>query len=96
MVDADMIEASVDRGIVRVKEEERTAHSARYVPDVFFRYKNEYGLDVQKSAKPCFPVEYLLVNVRRSNCASPMNYCLTPTLGDTRFPAEPVSRFPVD
>lgn len=64
MVEADMIEASVDPGIVRVKEEDRNENSARYVPDVFFRYKNEYGLDVQKSAKPCFPVEYLLVNVR--------------------------------
>ena len=64
MVEADMIEASVDPGIVRVKEEDRSENSARYVPDVFFRYKNEYKLDVQKSAKPCFPVEYLLVNVR--------------------------------
>ncbi|KAH9919119.1 polyubiquitin-tagged protein recognition complex Npl4 component [Fomitopsis serialis] len=63
MVEADMIEASVDPGIVRVKEEDRSQDSARYVPDVFFRYKNEYGLDVQKSAKPSFPVEYLLVNV---------------------------------
>ena len=63
MVDADMIEASVDPGIVRVKEEDRDPNSARYIPDVFFRYKNEYGLDVQKNAKPCFPVEYLLVNV---------------------------------
>ena len=64
MVDADMIEASVDPGIVRVKEEDRSQDNARYVPDVFFRYKNEYGLEVKKSAKPCFPVEYLLVNVR--------------------------------
>ena len=63
MVDADMIEASVDPGIMRVKEEDRSDTNPRYVPDVFFRYKNEYGLDVQKSAKPCFPVEYLLVNV---------------------------------
>ncbi|KAK7694263.1 hypothetical protein QCA50_001443 [Cerrena zonata] len=63
MVDADMIEASVDPGIVRVKEEDRSQDNARYVPDVFFRYKNEYGLEVKKSAKPCFPVEYLLVNV---------------------------------
>jgi nuclear protein localization family protein 4 len=64
MVDADMIEASVDPGIVRVKEE---GHDfAGYVPDVFFSYKNEYGLEVRKSAKPCFPVEYLLVNVRTS------------------------------
>lgn len=64
MVDADMIEASVDPGIVRVKEEDRTQGSARYVPDVFFTYKNEYGLEVKKSAKPCFPVEYLMINVR--------------------------------
>ncbi|PCH33293.1 polyubiquitin-tagged protein recognition complex Npl4 component [Wolfiporia cocos MD-104 SS10] len=70
MVEADMIEASVDPGIVRVKEEDRSQESARYVPDVFFRYKNEYGLDVQKSAKPCFPVEYLLVNV---SSGSPQN-----------------------
>ena len=66
MVEADMIEASVDPGIVRVKDEDRTHDSARYVPDVFFSYKNEYGLEVKKSAKPCFPVEYLLVNVRIS------------------------------
>ena len=63
MVEADMIEASVEPGIMRVKEEDRTEISSRYVPDVFFSYKNEYGLEVKKSAKPCFPVEYLLVNV---------------------------------
>ena len=68
MVDADMIEASVDPGIVRVKEEDRSENAARYVPDVFFRYKNEYGIDVQKSAKPCFPVEYLLVTVSENTC----------------------------
>ena len=64
MVEADLIEPSVEPGIVRVKDEDRSTNAARYVPDVFFRYKNEYGLDVQKSAKPCFPVEYLIVNVR--------------------------------
>ncbi|KAH0590327.1 hypothetical protein H2248_000487 [Termitomyces sp. 'cryptogamus'] len=63
MVEADMIEASVDPGIVRVKEEDRSQETARYVPDVFFTYKNEYGLEVKKSAKPCFPVEYLMLNV---------------------------------
>ncbi|TFK57582.1 polyubiquitin-tagged protein recognition complex Npl4 component [Heliocybe sulcata] len=63
MVEADMIEASVDPGTMLVKKEDRSQDSARYVPDVFFRYKNEYGIEVKKSAKPCFPVEYLLVNV---------------------------------
>lgn len=68
MVAADMIEASVEPGIVRVKEEDRSQDSARYVPDVFYRYKNEYGFEVKKSAKPCFPVEYLLVNVSVTSC----------------------------
>lgn len=63
MVEADMIEASVDPGIMRVKEEGPT----RYIPDVFYRYKNKYGLEVKESAKPCFPVEYLLVNVSRQS-----------------------------
>lgn len=62
MVSADIIEPSVDPGIMRVKE----STSERYVPEVFYKYKNEYGVNVQESAKPCFPVEYLLVNV----CAS--------------------------
>ncbi|KAL5535116.1 NPL4 [Sanghuangporus sanghuang] len=83
MVDADMIEASVDPGIVRVKEEDRTAGSARYIPDVFFRYKNEYGLDVQKSAKPCFPVEYLLINVTHGFPQNP-----SPLFLSNKFPIE--------
>ena len=66
MLQADMIEASVDPGMMRVKEESRgeDGGTARYVPDVFFRYRNKYGIEVKKSAKPAFPVEYLLVNVR--------------------------------
>ncbi|KAG0258505.1 nuclear protein localization protein 4 [Mortierella polycephala] len=58
MVDADIVEPSVEPGIMRVKE----PTSERYIPDVFFKYKNEYNLVVQKDAKPSFPVEYLLVN----------------------------------
>ncbi|KAF9931704.1 nuclear protein localization protein 4 [Mortierella alpina] len=59
MVDADIVEPSVEPGIMRVKE----PAADRYIPDVFFKYKNEYNLVVQKDAKPSFPVEYLLVNV---------------------------------
>ncbi|PPQ92667.1 hypothetical protein CVT25_013974 [Psilocybe cyanescens] len=83
MVEADMIEASVDPGIVRVKEEDRTDDSARYVPDVFFSYKNEYGLEVKKSAKPCFPVEYLLVNVTHGFPQNP-----SPVFQSTAFAIE--------
>jgi len=83
MVEADMIEASVDPGIVRVKDENREADSARYIPDVFFSYKNEYGLEVKKSAKPAFPVEYLLVNVTHGFPQAP-----APIFRSIRFPIE--------
>ncbi|KAL9715822.1 nuclear protein localization protein 4 [Leucoagaricus gongylophorus] len=83
MVDADMIEASVDPGIVRIKEEDRSEDSARYIPDVFFSYKNEYGLEVKKSAKPCFPVEYLLVNVTHGFPQNP-----SPLFRSTQFKIE--------
>ncbi|KIK26619.1 hypothetical protein PISMIDRAFT_265078 [Pisolithus microcarpus 441] len=83
MVEADMIEASVEPGIVRVKEEDRSHESARYVPDVFYRYKNEYGIDVKKSAKPCFPVEYLLVNVTHGFPQNP-----SPLFRSTNFAIE--------
>ncbi|KZT52815.1 polyubiquitin-tagged protein recognition complex, Npl4 component [Calocera cornea HHB12733] len=79
MVDADIIEASVEPGIVRVKEEA----PSRYVPDVFYRYKNEYGLDVQQTAKPSFPVEYLLVNVTHGFPTNP-----SPAFISTAFPIE--------
>ncbi|KAA1468500.1 polyubiquitin-tagged protein recognition complex Npl4 component [Dentipellis sp. KUC8613] len=85
MVQADMIEASVDPGIMRVKEESsgEDGSNARYVPDVFFRYRNEYNFDVKKSAKPAFPVEYLLVNVTHGFPQNP-----SPIFQSTAFPIE--------
>ena len=92
MVDADMIEASVDPGIVRVKEEDRSRDSARYVPDVFFTYKNEYGLEVKKSAKPCFPVEYLMLNV--GALRAPLRIVSNSLLGYSRVSSKPVTLIP--
>lgn len=57
MLDADMIEASVHPTTVRLKPSSAT----RYVPEVFYRYTNKYGIDIKESASPTFPVEYLLV-----------------------------------
>lgn len=73
MVDADMVEASVDPAVVRIREvntEETDLSKKRYIPDVFYTYKNEYKLEVKESAKPCFPTDYLLVSVRerKSQC----------------------------
>lgn len=80
LVQADLIEASVNPGVVRVKSEEDPPTDQqetgskpkvkRYVPDVFHRYKNDYGIMVKESAKPCFPVDYLLVSVCLPLCIS--------------------------
>ncbi|ORZ15764.1 NPL4 family-domain-containing protein [Absidia repens] len=60
MHDAGIVEPSRNPSVVRVKE---SVPHQRYVPEVFYKFKNEYGVMVQESAKPTFPVEYLLVNV---------------------------------
>lgn len=67
MVEADIIEPSVEPGTMRVKDETAT----RYVPDVFYKYKNKYGVNVQENAKPCFPVEYLLVTLTHGFPSNP-------------------------
>jgi len=58
--EAEIIEASKKPSVMRIKES--IPHS-RYVPEVFYKFKNEYNVVVKQSAKPTFPVEYLLVNV---------------------------------
>ncbi|KAE8234909.1 hypothetical protein CF326_g27 [Tilletia indica] len=60
LVQADLVEASVKPNVMRLKQ---SADKERYVPEVFYRYKNQYNIEVKESAKPTFPVEYLLVNV---------------------------------
>ncbi|KAI8821886.1 NPL4 family-domain-containing protein, partial [Fimicolochytrium jonesii] len=59
MVRDDIIEASVEPSLVRVKQ----LTDEHYVPEVFYKYKNKYGIMVQDAARPTFPVEYLLVTV---------------------------------
>lgn len=56
MVRDGILEASVKPDMMRVK-------SGGYVPEVFYKYKNKYGIMVKEAAKPTFPTEYLLVTV---------------------------------
>ncbi|PLW22072.1 hypothetical protein PCASD_18087 [Puccinia coronata f. sp. avenae] len=83
MVKADMIEASVDPGTVRLKDDDQQAGEAptraRYIPDVFYRYKNKYGIDIKENAKPCFPVDYLLVSLTHGFPDAPSPLFCTPT-----------------
>ena len=65
MAQADIAEPSVDPAVVRIRPDASAGGEGprRYIPDVFYRYRNQYNLEVKESAKPCFPVDYLLVSL---------------------------------
>lgn len=84
MVEADMIEASVDPGVVRIKEDtsgDADSSKKRYIPDVFYTYHNQYNLQVKESAKPCFPTDYLCVSVSQTAVPAPSTPPLLPRAG---------------
>ncbi|KAI8992135.1 NPL4 family-domain-containing protein [Mycotypha africana] len=58
--EAEIVEPCRNPSIMRVKD---SIPHVRYVPEVFYKFKNEYNVLVKQSARPTFPVEYLLVNV---------------------------------
>jgi hypothetical protein len=60
LVKTGIIEACLDPTVVRVKE---SSGPRDYVPEVSYKSLNEYGVAVQKQAKPTFPVDYLIVSV---------------------------------
>lgn len=60
LTEAEIVEPSRNPSVMRVKD---SIPHERYVPEVFYKFKNEYNVVVKQSAKPTFPVEYLLVNV---------------------------------
>ncbi|WVR05934.1 nuclear protein localization protein 4 [Kwoniella sp. DSM 27419] len=79
MVKAGIVEASVDPGVVRV----RKPGEGEYIPEVFYSFKNEYGLQVKMPAKPTFPVEYLFVNLTHGFPVDP-----SPLFLSNSFPTE--------
>lgn len=59
LVEADMISGCTHPSMAYIND----TTTERYVPEIFYMKKNEYGLTVKENAKPAFPVDYLLVSL---------------------------------
>lgn len=59
LVEADMISGCTHPSMAYIND----TTTERYVPEIFYTKKNEYGLTVKENAKPAFPVDYLLLSL---------------------------------
>lgn len=80
MVRDSVIDATMDPTKMKVVPSTKK----KYVPEVFYKYRNEYGRLVQEAAQPYYPVEYHIVTLTEGFPQSPSPWFSTPS----QFPIE--------
>lgn len=83
LVKGDIIVGSTHPNQVYVHSAADDSNKKRYIPDIFYEDKNEYGVVVKHKASPVFPVEYLLVSLTHGFPDEPST-----TVNTTHFPIE--------
>jgi len=72
----EIIDATLDPNLISVRD----STSTQYIPEVFYKYQNKYGVTVQEVAKPTFPLDYLLVTLTEGVPQKPTPYFMTPKM----------------
>ena len=77
LVQGGLVMPSTDPALMLVRGGGGGSDGGPPVPEVFYRERNEYGVEVQRKADPTFPVDYLLVTVTHGCPANPPRCTLT-------------------
>ena len=84
MTQASLILPTMDPALLKVVDEQDEVFT--YIPEVFYKYRNEYGVEVQQAAKPTFPVDYLVVSLTHGFPSNPNPLFLAPQSNTAPFP----------
>jgi nuclear protein localization family protein 4 len=72
MVEASLVLPTTEHAMLkRIEEQDEVLSDSTYIPEVFYRYKNDNGVEVQQAAYPTFPVDYMIVSLTHGFPSNP-------------------------